>query len=409
MRMTFCTTDGANAFNGINAWLLQFLPSLRARGHDARVLLFPWSRPEQCTTYPLLLRAGVPVDVVYPPRYTEAAVRACLCHARSFRPDVFVANMVIPALYAGGWLRAAGIPTVAVAHNDDSQYHARLELCAGKNEFFHTSAIVFISRGLLHLVGSSTTQAVIRCIPYGVPLSPSTVSWDGCPPLRLIYHGRITQEQKRIRETVAACVRVANATQAIEAEFYGSGPDESIVTEMLARNNASGRVRFLGRIESSNVMSALAHHHVAVLLSDYEGLGLSILEGMACGLVPICFRTASGLPDIIAHDENGLFIDNREAGFDRAVGRLLAEPATWTRFSSAARATVVSRFSVEASLAAWEDLAMAILPTRSPPLQVPQLWRMNLPPVHSLLRQDDSRFPGFLRAAWRAVRFRRDH
>ena len=34
MRLLFCTTDGENAFNGINAWLLDFLPSLAAAGHE---------------------------------------------------------------------------------------------------------------------------------------------------------------------------------------------------------------------------------------------------------------------------------------------------------------------------------------------------------------------------------------
>ena len=406
MRLVFCTTDGWNAFNGINAWLLRFLPALRTRGHDARVLLFPWSRPELCTTLPALRAAGVPVDVIYPPRDTEGTVRNCLQHARSDQPDVFIANMVTPALYAAGWLREAGIPTVGLLHNDDDEYRAKARRFAGSDEFFRLSAVVAISSGLLRLVEPSPSGLLCRRIPYGQPLGAAVASWDGRSALRLVYHGRIAQEQKRIRETVAACVRVCRAARGrVLADFYGSGPDEADVKDFLAQDDAGGRVRFLGRIEAAHVASILPDYHVAVLLSDFEGLGLSILEGMAAGLVPVCHRIASGLPDLIADGQNGLFVDDRDAGFDRAIQSLLDSPDEWRRLAAAARATVAGEFSPPVSLSAWEELFTELVSTARPkrPIAIPR--RIVLPPVEPALAREDSRYPGLARAVWRRLRF----
>lgn len=405
MRLTFCTTDGANAFNGINAWLIRFLPALRARGHDARVLLFPWSRPEHCTTLPLLRNLGVPVEPIFPFRDTESAIRAILRHVRRSSPEVFVANMVVPALFAGRWIRDAGIPTIAMLHNDDAEYRALAQLFAGPDESFRASALVSISRHLVHVAEPLPAGLLARCIPYGVPLPKNRATWDGAEPLRLVYHGRIVQQQKRIIETVAACVRLARATGKVTADFFGSGPDEGLVREALARDDAGGRVRFRGALSPVQVSDELRHHHVAVLLSDYEGLGLSILEAMAAGLVPVCFRTERGLPDLIDDDINGIFVDDREIGFDAAILQLLAEPSRWQRLADQARQTVTRRFSEAAALDAWESL-LSELVARAPRHRPPKRpGRIVLPPVHPDLKSEDRRYPGLARAIWRRLRF----
>ncbi len=410
MRILFCTTDGWNAFNGINAWLVRFLPALREQGHDVRALLFAWSPAEQCTTLPLLKNAGVPVDIVSLPRSTESAVRACLIHARRFQPEIFVANMVTPALYASGWLRAAGIPTIGILHNDDDEYRAKIELFGHGAEFLRVSAFVAISRGLFKFAERAGAQLILRCIPYGQPLNPRRAVWKDGAPLRLVYHGRIVQQQKRISETVDACVRVCRmAPGRLEADFYGSGPDEAAVKKILEHDDAGGRARFCGRLESTRVATILPDYQIGVLLSDYEGLGLSVLECMAAGLVPVCHRTTSGLPDMIESGRNGIFVDDRDSAFDRAILGLLAKPAEWQRLAEAAYATAAKDFSPAASVAAWEELFATLAPRRQSQhrLRVPIPWRVSLPAVHPALRAEDMRYPGLVRAVWRRLRFPR--
>lgn len=348
----------------------------------------------------------MPTAIIDRPRDTESAVRACLKFVRGFRPDIFVANHVLAALYAGGWIRRYGIPTLGVWHNDDEEYRAKNSIFAAGANFFQVTSLVTISTGLSLHLKSDGSSVPPRCIRYGLPPLSETSAWEGSSPLRLVYHGRLVQHQKRILETTAALVRVARNNN-VSADIYGSGPEREAVREMLVRDNAAGRVSLRGQLSAAEVLSTLPAYHVAVLLSDFEGLGLSILEAMACGLVPVCHRTASGLPDIIQSGENGFFVDDREGAFDKTISLLSDSLAEWKRLSSAARATVRERFSQTASIEAWEELFDEIrvggLPTA--PLTVPR--KIELPPPHPALRSEDPRHPGLLRDVWRRLRFPR--
>ncbi len=403
MRIVYCTTDGHNAFNGINAWLIRFLPRIRARGHDVHAWVFTWSRPEHCATISTLRAAGIPTKAMYPPLRTEASIRAILHQARKSRPDLFVSNHVLPALYAGGWLRAAGIPTISVVHNDDAEYRAKLAISGGGDEFFRSSAIVVISEGLKSLAHGIAPETPIWHIPYGVPAGARTAT----PPsgvLRLVYHGRLAQTQKRILETAAAFVRVARLFGAVEADFYGDGPERGALASLLARDDAGGRVRLRERLSPGQVMGVLPDYHVAVLMSDYEGLGLSLLEGMTCGLVPVCLRIASGPPDFIRDGENGLMVKDREADFDAKIGRLVKNPGLWRQLSDAARESA-GRYSETISEEKWEQLFTQLAAGANPVRTIRRPWSIRLPQSHPDLRDEDFRYPGLVRAVWRLVRF----
>lgn len=403
-RTLFCTTDGASAINGINAWLVRFLPALRNRNHDVRALVVTWSSPESCSSIPLFKSAGIPVDVIDRPYSTEAVVVQCLNAVARSKPEIFIPNHVLPALYAAGWVRAAGTPTVAIWHNDDSEYRAKNDTFFLGNAFFRVSEAVGISRGLTDLYSLSKGPRG-RCISYGLPLPSNEAQWRGDRPLRLIYHGRIVQQQKRILETTTAFVRVARNLGAL-ADIYGSGPEYEAVRTLLLKDSADGRVRLCGSRSPLEVMSILPRYDVAVLLSEFEGLGLSILEAMACGLVPVCHRTASGLPDIIEHGRNGLFVDDRFGAFDAAIAKLANSPEEWSRLSRAARATVREKFSESACIEAWEALFSELCAAKGKGhLKVP--WRIKLPPPHPALLSEDRRYPGLLRDLWRRIRFPR--
>jgi colanic acid/amylovoran biosynthesis glycosyltransferase len=66
-----------------------------------------------------------------------------------------------------------------------------------------------------------------------------------------------------------------------------------------------------------------------VLLSDYEGLPVSVLEAMASGVVPICLDTRSGTQEAIQHGVNGLIVKDRADDFFTSVEALQGDPAWW--------------------------------------------------------------------------------
>lgn len=103
------------------------------------------------------------------------------------------------------------------------------------------------------------------------------------------------------------------------------------------------------------ILPELVKHHVFILLSDYEGISISLMEAMACGLVPICTRTKSGATEIIKHNENGLLVNNREEDFFNAVYRLQNEKGLWERLSKSARKTIENGYTIDICTDRWAD------------------------------------------------------
>jgi colanic acid/amylovoran biosynthesis glycosyltransferase len=151
-------------------------------------------------------------------------------------------------------------------------------------------------------------------------------------------------------------------------------------------------VHLAGRVENDQIRKNLLKSHVVVLLSDWEGFGLALLEGMACGLVPIGLRrTHSGAMELIEDGVTGLLVDDRRDGFVAAVRRLREDPALWQRLARSARAQVEAEYGEERCAARWQELLRELVNdcTSRKPLRIPR--RLDLPPVHPALAVVDER------------------
>lgn len=74
----------------------------------------------------------------------------------------------------------------------------------------------------------------------------------------------------------------------------------------LLQKRACKKIVFLG--EKSNVGDYLLCSDAFCLTSKYEGLPISLLEAMSCGLTPIC-TAVGGVPDVIEDGANGYLDD----------------------------------------------------------------------------------------------------
>jgi colanic acid/amylovoran biosynthesis glycosyltransferase len=112
----------------------------------------------------------------------------------------------------------------------------------------------------------------------------------------------------------------------------------------------------LGWVHNARIYDLLAQCHSLVLLSDCEGMPVSVMEAMATGVVPICLDTRSGIHEAIEHGVNGLIVKDRAADFFAAVRELQSNPAKWQQLSLAARETARRCFSIEECARQWIDM-----------------------------------------------------
>ena len=398
MKVTFCTRETDPLSGGQNTWLSHFLPVLRHRGIEPRLLCFSLSPEEEFPTIRSLRQAGFSCTTVSweEKKHTEQRVRWLLERLAEDPPDVFVANMVIPAAYyAGRWLREAGIPTVGVCHVgvDHFLYPGLLDQFVFGTAAYRVSAFVPVSKYLKQDVLKRHPKGIlVRSIYCGVPI-PRDVAKKPKGRLRLAYVGRLTEEAKRISEVTHALCRAVREVRGTEAFIYGDGEERPAV-ERIIREQADGLpVHLVGHVENERITKDLLECHAVVLLSEWEGLGLALLEGMACGLVPIGFRHArGGAPELIEDGVTGLLVDDRSDGFVAAVRRLGEEKGLWERLARSARTRTEAEYSDEVCAARWRELLQELVGSASrKPLRIPR--RLDLPPVHPALAVFDNRVP----------------
>jgi colanic acid/amylovoran biosynthesis glycosyltransferase len=344
---------------------------------------------------------------------TESRIRWILQQLSLMPTTVFVPNLVVPALFAARWAREAGIPTVGVLHSDDDFYRAvRDEFACGVPNFA-LSQLICVSRELqqqtLDLKPKNTEVARIA---YGVEIPEQAVQRNP-ERLRIAYVGRLSEEQKCISEVTKALIRATLEVPDVEAEIIGDGGDRQNVERILAAADENSRVTLVGRLSPSEVQQRLLNIDVIVLLSDYEGLPIALLEAMACGVVPVCLNMRSGIPELVRHQDTGLIVRDRFDDFVAAIRTLRDDNELWQRLSTAARHRIVSEYSHDASTRQWANLihSLAEKRTQSSPITMPA--HFDLPPVNQALAAEDyrgplSQSPGFgQRAIQLATRLKR--
>lgn len=120
---------------------------------------------------------------------------------------------------------------------------------------------------------------------------------------------------------------------------------EAEIKRYTAENGLQARVIFTGAV--GNVNEYLQASDIFVFPTENEAFGISLIEGMACGL-PVISTTIGGIRDILAHEQNGLVITAGDQGqLTAAMRRLLDDDGLAQRLGKTALATVHERYTRE--------------------------------------------------------------
>ena len=93
----------------------------------------------------------------------------------------------------------------------------------------------------------------------------------------------------------------------IHVTIIGTGPDHEKLVEMVEKYDLEDHVFFAGNVPNKYMHEKLSAENIYVLMSDNEGLPISILEAMRAGL-PIISTMVAGIPEEV-DDRNGILIN----------------------------------------------------------------------------------------------------
>lgn len=117
-------------------------------------------------------------------------------------------------------------------------------------------------------------------------------------------------EFKGIFELVNAFKVINSENNNVKLMMVGTGPKLQDLLNILTKMSINCEVIFTGRVEPQKIHKYYQAADIFVLPSYTEGLPVSVLEAMACGL-PVVATNVGGIPEIITDGLNGFLVPSK--------------------------------------------------------------------------------------------------
>ena len=392
-KITFCAYDKPDSIGGPVTWLMHLLPYLKQTGFEVSCIIL-FHNGNTGPLYEHLVKNDITVQKSSFLSTTEDNIKWILDCLQKNTPHIFVPNLVVPAYYVCKWAKKAGVTTIGISHSDDPFYHAIQKEFMDGHKSFRLDGMICVSRELEKQLQKSNyaPRVKIKRIPCGVIIPDSKAKRDDTS-LRVIYVGRLAEQQKRISEVTRSFCEMTQKISGVEAIIYGDGPDKINVEYILNQQQKTTAVSLGGNIPPKQMTDKLLKAHVIVLLSDFEGLPISILEAMACGVVPVCLHMRSGITELVENGKTGYIVDDREEHFIETIKKLKADNQIWEKMSLNAKKLIKENFSLEISCNSYSSFFNDFKINRIQDITIPT--RFELPKINQDLSRADTRRPKF--------------
>jgi glycosyltransferase involved in cell wall biosynthesis len=176
----------------------------------------------------------------------------------------------------------------------------------------------------------------------------------------LVLVGRLAAI-KRIDLFLDTVARVKRRRADVRAAVLGDGPGRPGLEARARALGLEGHVVFAG--QQADVETWLRRARVFVLTSDTEGLALSMMEAMLCGL-PVVVSRVGDLADLVEDGVNGYLVAERTPdAFAAPILELLGDEQRRLAFGAAAR-RAAERYELSATTRTWDAILGALPPSR---------------------------------------------
>jgi L-malate glycosyltransferase len=220
--------------------------------------------------------------------------------------------------------------------------------------------IITMGSGARSFLRDRGVNGEIHVIPGGLDLALYKPSTDP-PATDVVFVGRLAPIKRP--ELLLDAIAAARARLGrMSALIVGDGPLRAALEDHARTSGLGDAVTFTGH--RNDAVDLLARSRVFVLTSQSEGVSLSLMEALACG-VPAVVAHVGDLADVLADGVNGYLVDSHDPQkfADRLV-QLLSNEALRHRFAEAARLRA-NAYGVEAITRRWESVLRPLQTSRA--------------------------------------------
>jgi len=186
----------------------------------------------------------------------------------------------------------------------------------------------------------------------------------------ILFVGRLI-DWKGVKYLIKALPRVLEKHPGAILTIVGDGPEKSKLNNLTRKIGVASSVSFIGEINQLDLPGVYLSSDVFVLPSvvnekgNTEGLGVVLLEAMACGL-PAVGSNVGGIPDVIKDGANGFLVEPANVPMiAEKINILLQDDHLRKEMGRAGRRFVEKNFSWEMTSRKLIDLYGRVLASKS--------------------------------------------
>jgi len=163
-------------------------------------------------------------------------------------------------------------------------------------------------------------------------------------------------------ELIEAFKEVLRAVPEARLLIVGEGPRQGLIEEKIRSEGLTESVRCLGL--RRDVPALLHASDVFVLASRWEGLPISLVEAMLCGLAVVS-TDVGGVPEVVENEATGLLVPHDDvAGLAAALTRFLSDMQAARETGKRAREYAREHLSARAMAKAYEAVYLRAVESR---------------------------------------------
>ncbi len=175
---------------------------------------------------------------------------------------------------------------------------------------------------------------------------------DGAPTILSVCR---FVEKKGLDYLLRACAILRQKGASFRCLLVGDGPERDRLVTLAEKLELAGLVEFTGPVSNATVRDLMTRGDLLVAPSVYagdgerDGIPTVLLEAMAYA-IPVISTRVSGIPELVAHEQNGLLVKERdEVALADAMQRLLREPQLRASLGRRGRERVLADFDIRHS------------------------------------------------------------
>lgn len=214
--------------------------------------------------------------------------------------SILEGSVLIPSDDEACWVACVALankyPVIGVLHSDDIYYYGLFE-----KYYQYLSACVSVSNRTLEKIPNRNRVVCHKVIPCGIPIK---INGNSFKKNQIVWIGRMEEEQKRVSDIIPILLSLNQSFTDWKCILIGDGSKINSLKEYSKKNKLDDKIEFLGWVSREKVFEYLQDSKIVLQTSNYEGMSLAVMEGMAAGCMIVSSKVSGteDLPDLLSNN-----------------------------------------------------------------------------------------------------------